>query len=189
MNDRLLVEEIKSGNSNSLSSIYKLYRSEFIGWVCRDFSCSTEEAKDIYQSSILILYKNIVDGKFALNSSIKTYLFGIGRNQFLKMKKEEQKRSSNVMDDLIDDFNDEKESKESFEANLEIVHKSLQALGDPCKKLLELSFFYKNSVEAITSLLGYKNADTTKNLKYKCLQRLKLIVQNESVNILRSTVL
>jgi RNA polymerase sigma factor (sigma-70 family) len=188
MNDRLLVEEIKSGNSGGLSNIYKLYRNEFIGWICRDFNCSTEEAKDIYQSSILILYKNIVDGKFGFNSSIKTYLFGIGRNQFLKMKKEEQKMTGNVMDNVIDDFNDEKESKESFETTLEIVHKSLQTLGDPCKKLLELSYFYKNSVDAVTSLLGYKNADTTKNLKYKCLQRLKQLVQSESINALRSTV-
>lgn len=158
-----------------------------MGWIYRDFKCSSDEAKDIYQTSILILYKNIVDGKFAGNSSIKTYLFGIGKNQFLKTKKEEQRFSNNIIDNVMDDFNDEKESKELYEATIDRVHKSLQTLGDPCKKLLELSFFYKNSIDEITSLLGYKNADTTKNLKYKCLQRLKNIIQNEPV-ILQSII-
>jgi RNA polymerase sigma factor (sigma-70 family) len=188
MSDQQLIESLKLGNPQGLSSIYKLYRSEFIGWICRDYNCTTEEAKDIYQTSILILYKNIVDGKFAATSSIKTYLFGIGRNQFLKSKKEEQRFSNNIIDNVMDDFSEERELKELHEANLERVHNSLQALGDPCKKLLELSFFYKNSLETITTMLGYKNTDTTKNLKYKCLQRLKNIIQNESVIALKTTV-
>src|SRR6188768_290820 len=108
MTDPQVIESIKQGSSEGLSSIYKLYRSEFIGWICRDYNCTKEEAKDIYQSSILILYKNIVDGKFAATSSIKTYLFGIGRNQFLKVKKEEQRFSNNIIDNVMDDFSDEK---------------------------------------------------------------------------------
>ena len=189
MNDRLLIRKIKSDGSAGLSDVYKMYRSEFIGWLCKEFRCTSEEAKEVYQSSILILYKNVVDDKFQGNSSVKTYLFGIGRNQLLRTRKEEQKFSNAILDNVMDDVHEEKESKELYEANLEAVHKSLQSLGDPCKKLLELSYFHKKSMREISEHLGYKNEDTAKNLKYKCLQRLKNLVQQGTVDTLRSSTI
>lgn len=177
MTDRQIIEDIKGGNSNGITEIYKQYRNEFFGWLLKNFKCPSDEAKDIYQCSMLILYKNISDGTFEGNSSIKTYLFGIGKNQYLKKRRENNKFVYNIVNDIMDDAKETLELSEQYEQALETVYNGMNLLGDPCKKLLELSYFYKNSVESITVTLGYKNTDTTKNLKYKCLQRLRHIIQ------------
>lgn len=179
MRDRELIESIKGGNSQGISEIYKLYRSEFLGWIYKTYNCPSDEAKDLYQCSILILYKNIVDGNFGVSSSIKTYLFGIGKNQYLTKRRQDSKYTYNIIDNVLDDANETQETKELYETNLEMVHIGMSQLGDSCKKLLELSYFYKNTIESITASMGYKNTDTTKNLKYKCLQRLKKIIESE----------
>jgi len=48
-------------------------------------------------------------------------------------------------------------------------------LGDACQQILRLFYFMKKSMEEITGIMGYKNADTVKNQKYKCMQRLKKV--------------
>jgi hypothetical protein len=44
-------------------------------------------------------------------------------------------------------------------------------------------YYHNCSIEDITKKFGYKNADTAKNQKYKCMQRLKKIV--EEITIIR----
>ena len=43
---------------------------------------------------------------------------------------------------------------------------------------LEAYYYKKSSMQQICLSMGYKNADTAKNLKYKCLQRLKKMMDN-----------
>ena len=64
------------------------------------------------------------------------------------------------------------------EATLVLVEQSLEQLGEPCKSLLELYYYDKMTMEDIAETLNYKNAATAKNLKYKCLNRLRKIYEN-----------
>jgi len=63
MTEPLIIEEIKNGNNSQLAEIYKAYRGEFVGWASRHFQCDKEEARDIYQASIITLYDNIINEK------------------------------------------------------------------------------------------------------------------------------
>jgi len=65
------------------------------------------------------------------------------------------------------------------EADLQMVERCLQLLGDPCKTLLELYYYKRLSMAQITSSMDYKNVDTTKNLKYKCIKRLRRLFEEE----------
>ena len=62
---------------------------------------------------------------------------------------------------------------EEKELKLQLVAKGLEKLGEPCKTLLELFYFNNMSMDEIASQLSYKNRATAKNLKYKCLGRLR----------------
>ena len=57
------------------------------------------------------------------------------------------------------------------------MNQAMTGLGDPCRSILQLFYYKRMSMEDITALMGYKNAATTKNLKYKCLKRLQLTVK------------
>ena len=180
MTEQEIIHEIKNGDRNQLAIIYKTYRSEFIAWISSHFQCSRDEAQDIYQVSIMVLQQNIVNNKLLeLKSSLKTYLFAIGRNKFLELRKSESK-----FNNTIDPANIEIETianweYEEKELKLEMVTDGLGKLGEPCKTLLELFYFHKMSMDEISERLSYKNSATTKNLKYKCLNRLRNIFNEE----------
>ena len=59
------------------------------------------------------------------------------------------------------------------EKRLKHMGSSLDALGEPCRSIIE-DFYVKDlSMEQISAKFGYTNADNAKNQKYKCLMRLK----------------
>ncbi|MDN5200371.1 sigma-70 family RNA polymerase sigma factor [Fulvivirgaceae bacterium BMA10] len=181
MNDKKIIQRIKSGDKKELGNIYTHYRSEFLSWIMRNYQCELDEAKDYYQFAIMVLYKNISHGKLDnLKSSIKTYVFAIGKNQLLLHKRKNTKFSRDIIYNVIDHSEEEQKEKTIYSNNIELIHKCLESIGDKCKQLIELCYFKKLSMDNITDLLGYKNRETTKNLKYKCMQKLRKLVENES---------
>jgi len=180
MNEEVIINNIKNGDRNQLAIIYRAYRSEFIAWICSHFQCSRDEARDVYQVSIMILYNNIVNDKLKhLKSSVKTYLFAIGKNKFLELKKVESRFSNTVDPGDLEIEEVAIWEHEEKELKLQLVAKGLEKLGDPCKTLLELYYFHDMSMDAISEQLNYKNRATAKNLKYKCLNRLRNIFNQE----------
>lgn len=177
------ISKIKNGDNEALGIIYENHREEFIGWLLKQYAVTFEEARDIYQYAILIFYTNAIRGKLdIMSSSIKTYLFAIGKNQVLKRDREFQRFTNVLIDNIVDEGEFFRNEKHITEEQLLQVSEALNELGDPCKKLLEYAYFRKMNMEEITVALGYKNAATTKNLKYKCIQRLKKIIFQNSSN-------
>ena len=81
MSDSSIIDLIRNGGQPALGKVYATYRSEFITWMTRAYPISEDDCKDIYQVTILIFYDNVRSGKLTeMASSIKTYLFGIGKN-------------------------------------------------------------------------------------------------------------
>ena len=66
------------------------------------------------------------------------------------------------------------------EEDLQMVERCLHLLGDPCKTLLELYYYKRLSMAEITEAMEYKNVDTTKNLKYKCIKRLRKLFEEQN---------
>jgi len=58
----------------------------------------------------------------------------------------------------------------------ELVSKAIESLGDPCKQLLELYYFENHSWETIAYLMKYSSAASARNQKYKCLERIRKII-------------
>lgn len=180
MTDDQIIANIRSGGQAELGSIYEEYRAEFLHWISREYNCSTDDSKDIYQLTILIFYDNIKSGKLEhLVSSIKTYLFGIGKNVARdNMRKVKRNTPINQQQWLKEYLVDEPDEK--LDENLFIVAKKvLSNLGQPCQRLVELFYYERKSMEEISEVLKYKNADTAKNQKCKCMARLRSLFEKE----------
>jgi RNA polymerase sigma factor (sigma-70 family) len=180
MTDDQLIAKIRSGGQSDLGWIYEKYRGEFLHWISREFNCSTDDSKDIYQLTILIFYDNVRSGKLEhLVSSIKTYLYGIGKNVARdNMRKVRRNTPINQQPWLMEYLVDEADDKP--DENLFVVAKKvLTNLGQPCQRLVELYYYEKKSMEEISVELNYKNADTAKNQKCKCMARLRALFEKE----------
>ena len=147
------------------------FSADFIQWLCGRLGCEQEMAKDIYQQSILIFYENIQSGKLThLTSQVKTYLYSIGRNKYYEALREQGRNQKIQAEDM--------EREPIPEAMLQHIEVCLERLGEPCRALLMQYYYHQRSMEELVSMFDYKNVDSAKNQKYKCLERLRKMVKS-----------
>ncbi len=172
-----MLARLRQGDETALAKVYTMYRLEFIQWMKVKYSCDNESAKDIYQNTIMTFAQKVEKGQVEhLTSSIKSYLFGIGKNKYLEFRKAQSKyRLIEEMPRKTELETIEEEAALEEERQLALLEECLALLGEPCRSLLELYYFHGMSMKEIRSHLMYKNPNTVKNIKYKCLNRLRRI--------------
>jgi RNA polymerase sigma factor (sigma-70 family) len=184
MNGALIIETIRNGDKRPLGEVYKAFRTEFVNWATAHYICSRDEARDVYQACIITLYDNIQNQRLEhLNGSIKTYLFAIGKNKIMELRRGNQKfnTTTTINERELEDVKDwEKEKKET---DLQMVEQALQKLGEPCKTMLELYYLHGMGLAELAKHLNYKNADTLKNVKCRCLIKLRQLVTEVALQI------
>lgn len=174
MSDNDIIANIREGNALVTTHTYQLYRKEFLRWMKKKYQCQEEDAKELYQLAFLTLYNQIQSGKLiSITSSIKTYLFGIGKHKFYQQQKTNARFEYQVDEKSMSLHKQENDMSEEQEKRCQWVEENLKKLGSPCREILVMVYYEKRSMEYITEKLGYKNPSTTKNQKYKCMCRLR----------------
>jgi RNA polymerase sigma factor (sigma-70 family) len=172
------IEGLRLNNDAIIRSIYKKHYPVILRLVLAN-SGTEQEAKDVFQESLLVLYHHAKETQFVLSCALQTYLYSVARRLWLK----QLHKKSGVFklderfyeeEDVIDPTSDITVFEER-EQNISRMQQSMGQLGEPCKTLLEDFYTRHLRMEDISEKFGYTNADNAKNQKYKCLQRLKKI--------------
>jgi RNA polymerase sigma-70 factor (ECF subfamily) len=175
-----ILEQVRIGDERFLKHLYHQHRGQFIAWFQKNHNLEKTEAAEIYQKAFTIFYFNVKDGKVnALNSTLSTYLFGIGKN-LVKETIRNQKRTV-PLDEVADHISIDFEGHKNHEASHQkfLVDRVLEKVGEPCKSLL-LMFYFKNySYEAIAINLGYKDEMGVKKKKCLCLRKIREQLAND----------
>jgi RNA polymerase sigma factor (sigma-70 family) len=183
MSENQIIERIKLGGQDELGIIYEEFRLEFIQWITKQFNCSSDDGKDIYQLSILIFYDNVKSGKLEhLVSSIKTYLFAIGKNLAKENMRKARRTTPINQEKWLKEYLIDEPENPIEEDVFGTAKKALDKLGQPCQKLIELFYYDKKSMDQISVMLNYKNPETAKNQKCKCMARLRKLFEQELTN-------
>ncbi|CCH51215.1 RNA polymerase, sigma-24 subunit, ECF subfamily [Fibrisoma limi BUZ 3] len=174
--DELLIG-LASGSDAVLTQLYRRYFPMVLHFVTSN-SGSEDDAKDIYQEVLVVLYEKVTHGSLELNCQLKTYLYSVGRRLWLKQLAQRNRHFINDTEAVVavdDDLTDHEERNRQFD----LMTDSLERLGEPCRTLLEDFYTRHLSMQDITEKFGYTNADNAKTQKYKCLQRLKRLFFSE----------
>lgn len=173
------LELIKSGNEQAISQIYERYRKEFFLWIKNKYQCTDEEALDAYQESVLVMYNNIKKGKLTkFTSTIKTYLFAIGRNVILYNRRKFQRERSSITDK-----ENSIEDKNSVQVDLQVSERQkilievLNDMGNPCKSLIMLYYTENLPFKEIAKRLSYKSETVARMQKMRCLKKMRKVVK------------
>lgn len=171
-----IIEKIKNGDETPLLELYKLYRDEFIAWAFKKYAADRDTAKDIFQDVIITFYENVKEGKItSATSSIKTYLFAIGKFKLINAIKRNG-RIGYVSDPGLINGNEPNHShmdnQDEKEFIRDTVSKYLDQQPEDCQKILRMYYFDGLSMEQIAHKMGYKNADVAKSKKAKCFKCL-----------------
>lgn len=135
---------------------------------------SVDDARDIFQEAMVVLYEKSRDTTFLLNCQIKTYVYSICRRLWLKRLQQLNKFTTQVesLEEIIP-VEEEIEEHEKRNTDFALMETSMSKIGEPCKSLLDAYYLQKKSMQDIATEFGYTNADNAKTQKYKCLVRLK----------------
>lgn len=136
-------------------------------------SGNSDDAKDIFQEALIVLYEKVKTGQFELNCQIKTYVYSVARRLWLKRLLLQNRFSIGDATDETVGVEEDIEAHEERDNEFNMMEKAMNALGEPCKSLLEAFYLQKKGMQEIAADFGYTNADNAKNQKYKCLMRLK----------------
>lgn len=173
---KLLVTDYKQ----AFTFLYKEYFTMCAYFVTKN-SGSKEEAKDVFQDAMIVMFKNSRKDNFELTCNIKTYLYSIIRNLWLKQLQHKNKRINIIDYEKYVQITTDDISVKKDETLFDTMYNSMQKLGENCQKILHLFYFEKKSMEVIAQELEYTNAENAKTQKYKCLQQLKKYFNEKNV--------
>ncbi|MGJ1433987.1 RNA polymerase sigma factor [Sphingobacterium spiritivorum] len=174
-NDQEIIDGILIGDHLALDAIYKLYYPSISHMIIQN-NGSEEEAKDIFQEAVIVLYDKVSHGDFELKSKLKTYLYSICRRLWLKqLNRNGAGYATNDIRDYEDtlQYEDDIDKHEELDLRFTQMEEAMSKLGEPCKTILHDFYILNHSMQDICEKFGYTNTDNAKTQKYKCLQRLK----------------
>ena len=171
--DNEIILGILNGSKDTLDRLYKTYFPMILKLIISN-NGSEDDAKDIFQESVIVLYNKIKSGNFQLSSKLKTFIYSVCRRLWLKRLSQKSKTDRNIKDfEEVIPVDEDLEYHVQKDKEFKQMEEALILLGEPCKTIIEDFYINDSSMHDICEKFGYTNTDNVKNQKYKCLQRLK----------------
>jgi RNA polymerase sigma factor (sigma-70 family) len=171
MNDAEIVELIKQGDEHAIEHLYRKHYRMMARLITRN-SGTEDDAKDVFQDALIILWEKIRTQKFELSSKLSTYLYSVCQNLWHKELNRKQRFVSQEHDVPQLPDNDRQE-------RIAIVDKCLLQLKPDCRQILMYYYFDQLPMTEIATKMAFANADSAKTKKYKCKQELDKLIKSQ----------
>ncbi|MBC6492387.1 RNA polymerase subunit sigma-70 [Flavihumibacter stibioxidans] len=171
--EKALLKGLAENDRKATETIYKENYNMVQSMIINN-NGSVDDARDIFQEAMVVLYEKAKSGNFELSCQIKTYIYSICRRLWLKRLQQLNRYQTDVggVEDSVP-VEEDLEQQEQKNMEFHVMEKAMMGLGEPCRSLLDAFYLQKKSMTEIASGFGYTNADNAKTQKYKCLSRLK----------------
>ena len=150
----------------------------YICKLVRDHGGSEDDAKDVFQDAVIVLYEKAQQPDFQLTSKFSTLFYGVCNN--LWRSRQQKKSASEVtIPDHAKYIADGSAEVDLLQVERgKLFYRALRQLGDDCQKLLEL-FFQKRSMDDIAQQMGFASEGYARRRKSQCKDRLVELVKND----------
>jgi len=173
--EKVLLQGLARNDKKAVETIYKENYTTIQSLIINN-NGSVDDAKDIFQEAMIVLYEKARSGSFELSCQIKTYLYSVARRLWLKRLQQASRYSGDIGHaEAVVPVEDDIEEHTRRDQEFEMMNNAISSLGEPCKSLLEAFYLQKKNMQEIATDFGYTNAENAKTQKYKCLIRLKKI--------------
>ncbi|GAB3893706.1 hypothetical protein GCM10028803_08090 [Larkinella knui] len=177
--DDSLIELLRTGDTSAYEWVYKKYYPSIARFVQRNKG-NEGDAEDIFQESVLLIYQKITAPDFRLTSTLKTFLFSIARNLWLKKLRDE--KLVTISEDQLILLHDSVDFVSTDPSPEEVQHERLNAwmarITGHCQRVIKSIYFSHEPMDHLMVTMGWKNRHTAINQKYKCIQQLKRASEN-----------
>lgn len=175
--DQQVIQRIRQGDESALVHVYRT-NIVMVRKFILDNSGREEDADDMLQDALVVLWENVTHGDFDLTSKISTYVYSVVRNKWLReISKRKIGKTSNVDDYVV--------AEERIDVLKDIVHreeyqiilKCIGDLGSTCRKVLTMFYLEEKGMEEIARELKFANTDVAKAKKWQCKKELENLVK------------
>ena len=178
LSDKEFIKGILEHNTLIIDQMYK----QFLPMVRKMIISGggdTQQAKDIFQDAILIIYRKVKAGELELNCKFSTYLYAVTKKLWIQ----ELKLKNRIILDTekMADIAEEPDEMEEYKVSLrKILQKHFQQLSNDCRKILRMHF-NAASIDDIQMIMGYKTRHHTIDRKYRCKRSLIKRITNDPI--------
>lgn len=168
--DEQHISAIRTGNRDGLKQIYRQFLPTIAGLITRNGG-THDDARDIFQDALAILFEKCQRPDFVLNSAFSTLLYGVCRNLWGNRLQKKSRTEVTLEDD----------SKYKDDTNLElamiadeqncILWDAFRKISAECQRLMELFFQQKSMIE-IAETLQLSSVGYAKKRKFQCKEHL-----------------
>lgn len=175
-----ILEQLQKDPDKVLVSLYKQYRKEFLSWAYKTYGVLEEDSTDCFQDAMIVFYRNTKNGKLnELHSSVKTYLFSIGKNLLFRKLKDKNRHlplNESIYQEADNHNLEFPELYHGFSIENKVAE-MVKKLKDPCKSILKYFYYRGFSMDEIAQEMNYKNASTVKAQKVRCIKELQGLIK------------
>jgi RNA polymerase sigma factor (sigma-70 family) len=164
---------LKSKDNQAYEILYKFYYPPVKHFIIKN-NGTVDDAKDVFQETIYVLLEKVPKDDFSLTSSLKTYIFAISSNLWLKRLRDSNKiikTDADIYEKYLADY-EEVETDNQDVKTLQ-AQNILKKITHKCVTLLKAIFYDKKDIEVVTKEFGYTNKHNAQNQKYKCLEQAR----------------
>lgn len=178
-NDLEIVDGIKTRDRSVLSFVYDSYFPMILDFT-RKNSGNQDDARDLFQEGLLVIYEKVINEGLELRSSFRTYLYAVCRNKWLMILRRKRTGPQMIVDteqvaERVQEVPADIQKQEQFE----LYRKHFNLLAEDCQKVLRL-FFKGHALREIGTIMGFSEKYAKKR-KFTCQKHLITAIEHDTL--------
>ena len=176
--EKALITGIRNHNSSILEHVYLTYFPMIEGYIIHNQG-DRDQAKDVFQEAMIVLYNRIKSSELNLTCKFGTYLYAICKNIWMQERKKYQLHAEKLRQNPMV-VNDPGPADDPLLQNhlTRLFNKHFDELSKDCQKILSM-YFNNFTVEDIRSAMNYKDLHHAADRKYRCKKSLIKRIVND----------
>lgn len=168
--------------TNRGAAFEQLYEAVFpqVARMVKALGGEYEDARDIFQDALVILYEKAVEGRLDIRSSPSAYLLGIAKHLWLRQQRQnghlltfsELEKEIDIPEDII---------RQPEKTHLRL-YRFLAAAGRRCMDILQAFYYQQMPLPEIAEEFGFANTRSATVQKHKCLEKVREQVKAKSLS-------
>lgn len=158
---------------NDPTIVRMLYKQHFAAvkqYVLQN-SGTTNDAEDMFQEAVTILWLKVKDGSLAPNSEPGAFLYQVAKNKWLDVVRSAAHKHMRILhDERQQDVRTE--TADDTEEKLARLREVYARLDEKCRQVLDQFYFERKDLATIASAMGVEE-ESIRTIKYRCMMKLR----------------
>lgn len=170
------LQEFQDNPNRTSARLYTDCRPKFLGWGRENARLDGHDLADIFQNAVLIAVLNIESGRLSeLVGTLCTYVFGICKNliQAFQRKRGRTTLPGEEWMPVNKDHDPGIEAQIMATQEKESLWAKVDALGEPARSLLILTYQEGMTSQEIADVMGYSSPDVVRQLRKRAIDKLR----------------